>query len=161
MSNWKLKKIGKHIFIHYFITFLGEHANVDNVINALLISYAIVLASMYMYSWLITFEIFLNFFWIEGGLVWVYHIQTFLDFYIFLYLQGPSDKQVANALQLQNDRSSSKYVVVSGHLINFNVGGYRKEFSLSQCQPISLIPIMFPGSCWNICSSFENISQMS
>ena len=30
------KKIGKNIFIHYFITFLGEHSNVNNVINALL-----------------------------------------------------------------------------------------------------------------------------
>ena len=30
------KKIGKHIFIHYFITFLGEHSNVNNVIYALL-----------------------------------------------------------------------------------------------------------------------------
>ena len=36
VSNWKLKKIGKYIFIHYFITFLGEHSNVNNVINALL-----------------------------------------------------------------------------------------------------------------------------
>ena len=36
VSNWKFKKIGKHIFIHYFITFLGEHSNVNNVINALL-----------------------------------------------------------------------------------------------------------------------------
>ena len=27
------KKNGKHIFIHYFITFLGEHSNVNNVIN--------------------------------------------------------------------------------------------------------------------------------
>ena len=43
------KKFGKPIFIHYFITFLGEHSNV-------------VLASMYRYSWLITIEIFRNFF---------------------------------------------------------------------------------------------------
>ena len=35
VSNWKFKKIGKHIFIHYFITFLGEHSNVNNIINAL------------------------------------------------------------------------------------------------------------------------------
>ena len=27
-------KSGKHIFIHYFIRFLGEHSNVGNVINA-------------------------------------------------------------------------------------------------------------------------------
>ena len=31
------KKIGKHISIHYFITFLGKHSNVNNVINALLL----------------------------------------------------------------------------------------------------------------------------
>ena len=30
-----LKK-SENIFIHYFITFLGEHSNVNNVINALL-----------------------------------------------------------------------------------------------------------------------------
>ena len=30
------KQFGKHIFIHYFITFLGEHSSVNNVINALL-----------------------------------------------------------------------------------------------------------------------------
>ena len=24
VSNWKFKKIGKHIFIHYFNTFLGR-----------------------------------------------------------------------------------------------------------------------------------------
>ena len=36
VSNWKFKKIGKYIFIHYFITFLGDHSNVNNVINALL-----------------------------------------------------------------------------------------------------------------------------
>ena len=27
------KKIGKHIFKHYFITFLGKNSNVNNVIN--------------------------------------------------------------------------------------------------------------------------------
>ena len=34
VTNWKYKKIGKHIFIHYFVTFLGEHSNVNNMINA-------------------------------------------------------------------------------------------------------------------------------
>ena len=32
----EIKTNGKHIFIHYFITFLGEHSNVNNVINPLL-----------------------------------------------------------------------------------------------------------------------------
>ena len=38
VSNWKFKKIGKYIFIHYFITFLCEHSNINtgNVINVLL-----------------------------------------------------------------------------------------------------------------------------
>ena len=36
VSNWKFKKIGKHIFIYYFITFLGQHSNVNNIMNALL-----------------------------------------------------------------------------------------------------------------------------
>ena len=36
VSNWKFKKKLKHICIHYFIMFLGEHSNVNNVINALL-----------------------------------------------------------------------------------------------------------------------------
>ena len=82
------KKIGKHIFEHHFITFLGEHSNVNNVINALSLC---CIASMYMYSWLITLEIFLNFFfgqrggWVGG----VYRIQSFLDFYIFFIFTRP------------------------------------------------------------------------
>ena len=38
----------------------------------------------------ITFEIFqICFFWIEGWVGGVNCIQTFLDFWIFLYLHGP------------------------------------------------------------------------
>ena len=49
--------------------------------------YAFVLASMYRYSWLITFEIFRNFFLIEGSPGgWG---QTFLDFYIFFLFTRP------------------------------------------------------------------------
>ena len=59
----EIKKIGKHIFIHYFITFLGEHLNVNNVINALLC----LCSCFYVQPWLITFEIFLNFFGWVGG----------------------------------------------------------------------------------------------
>ena len=78
----EIKKIGKFIFIHYFITFLGEHSNVNNVINALLCIFFLLL--MYRYSWLITFEIFRNFFfWIEGWVGRMYLMQTFLDYYIF------------------------------------------------------------------------------
>ena len=81
MSNWKFKKIGKHIFIHYFIALLGVHSN----INALL-CLGSVLASMYRYSWLITFEIFrIFFFGIEGCIV----SKLFLDFYIFFIFTWP------------------------------------------------------------------------
>ena len=32
----EIKKMGKYIFIHYFITFLGDDSNVNNIIDALL-----------------------------------------------------------------------------------------------------------------------------
>ena len=48
--------------------------------------YAFVLASMYRYSWLITFEILRNFVFVDRWVGGVYRIQTFLDFYIFLYI---------------------------------------------------------------------------
>ena len=73
------KKIGKHIYIQYFITFLGEHSNVNNVINALLcLCYCVYVQ---------VFEIFRT----EGCVGGVYHIQTFFGYlYKFvLYLQGP------------------------------------------------------------------------
>ena len=84
MSNWKFKKIGKHIFLHYCITFLGEHSNGNNFINALLCLCSCFYVRICRYSWLITFEIFRNYFFLDRGWVGgVYHIQTFLDFYIF------------------------------------------------------------------------------
>ena len=86
----EIKKIGKNICIHYFNTFLGEHSNVNNVINAL--HYAFVLASMYRYSWLITFEIFRNFVGIEGWVGGVYRIQTFFGFNIFFIFTRPLRK---------------------------------------------------------------------
>ena len=71
----------KLIFIHYLITFLGEHSNVNNVINAF------VLASMYRYSGVITCEIFWNFFWDRGVGGWgVSYPNFFLDFYIYFYI---------------------------------------------------------------------------
>ena len=78
MSNWK-KKIGKYIFIHYFITFLGEHSNVLNA--------PLCLCSRFhdRYSWLITFEIFRNFFWDRGVGGWGVSYPNFFGF--FLYLQ--------------------------------------------------------------------------
>ena len=88
----EIKKIGKHIFIHYFITFLGEHSNVNNVINALLGPYAFVLASMYRYSWLMTFEIFRNFLFLDRGVGgWGVSYPIFLGIFniFFIYLQGP------------------------------------------------------------------------
>ena len=41
---------------------------------------------MYRYSWLNTFEISLNFFWIEGWVGGVYLIQTFFIFLYFFYI---------------------------------------------------------------------------
>ena len=78
----EIKKIGKHVFIHYFITFLGEHSNVNNVINELLC-----LCSCF---YLQVFEVFWNFFFgIEGWVGGVYRIQNFLDFYIFFIFTRP------------------------------------------------------------------------
>ena len=51
--------------------------------------YAFVLASMYRYSWLITFEIFLIFFGWRGGVGGVYRINLFWIFIFVLYLYGP------------------------------------------------------------------------
>ena len=54
--------------------------------------YDFVLASMYRYSWLVTFDIFRNFFfWIEGWVGGVYRIQTFFGFlYIFYIYKAPN-----------------------------------------------------------------------
>ena len=71
----------ENIVIHYFITFLGEHSKFNNVINAL---QCLFLASLYRDSWLITFEIFQNYFWTEGWVGGVYRIQTFFGFLYFL-----------------------------------------------------------------------------
>ena len=53
--------------------------------------YAFVLASMYRYSWLITFGIFQNFFFFDRGVGgWgVSYPNFFWIFIYFLYLQGP------------------------------------------------------------------------
>ena len=83
----EIKKIGKHIFIiiYYFITFLGEHSNVNNVITALLCLCSCFYVQVFVVN---CFEIFQNFFWDRwvGG---VYRIQTFLDFYIFFIFIRP------------------------------------------------------------------------
>ena len=87
MSNWKFKKIGKHIFIHYFITFLGEHSNVNNVIHALLCLCSCFYVQVFVVNY---FEIFQNFFlgW-RGGWVGCIVSKLFWIFIYFLYLQGP------------------------------------------------------------------------
>ena len=90
MSNWKFKKIGKYICIHYFITFLGEHSNVNNVINALLCLFFLLLCRPYRYSWLITFEIFLNFFfWDRGVGGWGVSYPNFFGFLYFFIFTRP------------------------------------------------------------------------
>ena len=61
VSNWKYKKIGKYIFIHYFITFLGEHSNVDNVINALLCLCSCFYAQVFVVNYFLDFPEFFFF----------------------------------------------------------------------------------------------------
>ena len=93
MGGWVKSPIGnlkklENIFL--YIILLLFWASIRTSITLYMSCYAFVLAPMYRYSWLITFEIFHNFFFgIEGWVDGVYRIQTFLDFYIFLYLQGP------------------------------------------------------------------------
>ena len=94
MSNWKKKKIGKHILIHYFILFLGEHSNVNNVINALLCLCSCFYTCRYL--WLITFEIFRIFFFFG---VSVSYPNFFGIFIFFLYLQGPQSLQNVKIMQ--------------------------------------------------------------
>ena len=63
-------------------------------------AYAFVLASMYRYSWLITFEIFHNFFfWIEGWVGGVYRIQTFFGFLYFLYIYKAPKLNISDAMK--------------------------------------------------------------
>ena len=58
---------------------------------------AFVLVSMYRYSWLITFEIFRNFFGIEGWVGGVYRIQTFFGFlYFFINIQNICHFDITN-----------------------------------------------------------------
>ena len=76
------KKIGKLIFIHSFITFLGEHLNVNNVINALLC----LCSCFYVHVFLRFSGFFFFFFWIEGWVGGVYRIQTCFGFVNFFYI---------------------------------------------------------------------------
>ena len=90
MSNWKFKKIGKYIFIHYFITFLGEHSNVNNVINALLC----ICSCFYIGPTGIRGQLLLRFsgfFFFDRGVGgWgVSYPNFFWIFIYFLYLQCP------------------------------------------------------------------------
>ena len=49
--------------------------------------YAFVLASMYRYSWLITFEIFRNFFFLDRGVGgWGVSYPNFFGFLYFFYI---------------------------------------------------------------------------
>ena len=49
--------------------------------------YALVLASMYRYSWLITFEIFLNFFFFDKGVGgWGVSYPNFFWIYIYFFI---------------------------------------------------------------------------
>ena len=66
--------------IFLYILLLRFWASIRTSMTLLMRCYAFVLASMYRYSWLITFEIFQNFFFIEGWVGGVCRIQTFFGF---------------------------------------------------------------------------------
>ena len=66
--------------------FLGEHSNVNNVINGPLCLCSWFYVQVFAVN---NFWEFPEFFFGDRGVGGVYLIQTFLDFYIFLYLQGP------------------------------------------------------------------------
>ena len=94
MSNWKFKKIEKYICrpIHYFITFLGENSNVNSTAMPLFL----LLSSIYRYSWLITFEIFRNYYFLDrgvGGWVGCIVSKLVLDFCIFFIFTRPLTPQ--------------------------------------------------------------------
>ena len=88
VSNWK--KIGKHIFIRYFITFLGEHSNVNNVINALLCLCSCFYVHVFVVNYFRDFPEF--FFCIEGWVgEWGVSYQNFFAFLYFFYIyKAPS-----------------------------------------------------------------------
>ena len=85
MYNWK-KKIGKHIFIHYFITFLGlgKHSNVNNVINVLLCLCSCFYVHLFVVNYFLRFS---GIFLLDRGVGgWGVSLPNFFG---FLYLQGP------------------------------------------------------------------------
>ena len=86
MSNWKFKKFEKHIFIHYFITFLVAHSNVNTVISALLCLCSCFHVQVFVVNYLFSGILFL---WIEGWVGGVCCMETFLDFYIFFIFTRP------------------------------------------------------------------------
>ena len=92
MGGWvkcpigNLKKIGKHIFIHYFITFLDRHSNVNNGINELLCLCSCFYVHVFVVNY---FQDFTEFFLDRGVGGWGVSYPNFLDIYIFFYLQGP------------------------------------------------------------------------
>ena len=71
--------------------------------------YAFVLASMFMYSWLITFEIFQIFFFFDTGVGgWgVSYPNLFWIFIYFLYLQGPLGFNVRVVGSVNRDRNAN------------------------------------------------------
>ena len=75
-------------------------------------SYAFVLASMYRYSWLITFDIFQNFFfWIEG---WGVSYPKFFGFLYFFYIYK-APKTMSGPAQVdgqESDTASVLWVVI-------------------------------------------------
>ena len=101
------KKIGKLIFIHSFITFLGEHLNVNNVINALLC-----LCSCFYVHVFLRFSGFFFFFFFDRGVGgWgVSYPNLFWFCKFFLYLQGPLGEVVLRLIPFWDQHSPHWYV---------------------------------------------------
>ena len=68
--------------------FLGEHANVNNVINALLWLCSCFYLQVFVVNYFWDFPEFF-FFWYRCGWVGCIVSKLFWDFFFFLYLQGP------------------------------------------------------------------------
>ena len=86
MSNWKFNKIGKHIFRHYFITFLDEHSNVNNVINALLCLCSCFYVQVSVVNY---FRDFPEFFLDRGVDGWGVSYPNFFGFFFFYIYKAP------------------------------------------------------------------------
>ena len=91
VGGWVKCQIGnfkklENIFIHSFITFLGEHSNVNNVINVLLCLCSCFYVQVFVVNY---FWDFPEFFFLDGGWVGCIVSKLCLYFYIFFIFTMP------------------------------------------------------------------------